>query len=138
LKTATLVVPVGEGRKLGNAAKAVDEPAAAPSAPCSSAATWPASRPEPAAAQPAQPQGRARAAGGRGKDEELGDRAWRKIIAGVPACSRPGRQRCGAGPGRNRRQARDSYGKTRLLAETLVDGTYVFDRSRARKPNRAP
>jgi leucyl aminopeptidase len=33
---------------------------------------------------------------------------------------------------------RDSYGKTRLLAETLVDGTYVFDRSRARKPNPAP
>ena len=71
---------------------------------------------------------------GVGKDEELGDRPFRKIVAGILNTLK------GLG-GSDAVLAldevivknRDSYGKTRLLAETLVDGEYTFDQFKSQK-----
>jgi len=72
---------------------------------------------------------------GSGKDEALGDRTWRKLVASV----------AGVLKGLNGADAvlalddialsnRDAgYGKYRLLAETLLDGEYVFDRFKSQK-----
>ncbi|GHS79896.1 putative cytosol aminopeptidase [Pseudomonas sp. PAGU 2196] len=72
---------------------------------------------------------------GSGKDEALGDRAWRKLVASV----------AGVLKGLNGTDAvlalddiavsnRDAhYGKYRLLAETMQDGEYVFDRFKSQK-----
>jgi leucyl aminopeptidase len=45
----------------------------------------------------------------------------------------PGRQRCGLALDELVVKGRDSYGKTRLLAETLLDGEYTFDRFKSQK-----
>ncbi|EJM07932.1 leucyl aminopeptidase [Pseudomonas sp. GM16] len=140
LKTATLVVAVGEGRKLGVAAKQVDE--------LSGGAISAVLKRGDLAGKVGQslllhslPNLKAERVllVGVGKDEELGDRPFRKIVAGILNTLK------GLG-GSDAVLAldeiivknRDSYGKTRLLAETLVDGEYPSTSSRARKPNRAP
>ncbi|MCX2688216.1 leucyl aminopeptidase [Pseudomonas sp. DCB_AW] len=136
VKTATLVVPVGEGRKLGAIAKAVDHA-------CEGAISAVLKRGD-LAGKPGQTLLLHSLPGlkaervllvGSGKDEALGDRAWRKLVASV----------AGVLKGLNGGDAvlalddiavsnRDAhYGKYRLLAETLQDGEYVFDRFKSQK-----
>ncbi|WP_027595630.1 leucyl aminopeptidase [Pseudomonas sp. LAIL14HWK12:I7] len=136
VKTATLVVPVGEGRKLGAVAKAVDQA-------CEGAISAVLKRGD-LAGKPGQTLLLHSLPGlkaervllvGSGKDEALGDRAWRKLVASV----------AGVLKGLNGGDAvlalddiavsnRDAhYGKYRLLAETLQDGEYVFDRFKSQK-----
>ncbi|MFJ9991384.1 leucyl aminopeptidase [Pseudomonas putida] len=136
VKTATLVVPVGEGRKLGTVAKAVDQ--------ATDGAISAILKRGDLAGKPGQTLLLQSLPGlkaervllvGSGKDEALGDRAWRKLVASV------------AGVLRNLAggdavlalddiavASRDGhYGKYRLLAETLLDGSYVFDRFKSQK-----
>ncbi|WP_060511254.1 leucyl aminopeptidase [Pseudomonas sp. NBRC 111124] len=136
VKTATLVVPVGEGRKLGTVAKAIDQ--------ASEGAISAVLKRGDLAGKPGQTLLLQSLPGlkaervllvGSGKDEALGDRAWRKLVASV----------AGVLKGLNGGDAvlalddiavsnRDAhYGKYRLLAETLLDGAYVFDRFKSQK-----
>ncbi|MBK4992929.1 leucyl aminopeptidase [Pseudomonas sp. S37] len=136
VKTATLVIPVGESRKLGAVAKAVDQ--------ASEGAISAVLKRGDLAGKPGQTLLLQNLAGlkaervllvGSGKDEALGDRAWRKLVASV----------AGVLKGLNGADAvlalddiavsnRDAhYGKYRLLAETLQDGEYVFDRYKSQK-----
>ncbi|MFJ4384499.1 leucyl aminopeptidase [Pseudomonas sp. NPDC089408] len=136
VKTATLVIPVGESRKLGAVAKAVDQ--------ASEGAISAVLKRGDLAGKPGQTLLLQNLPGlkaervllvGSGKDEALGDRAWRKLVASV----------AGVLKGLNGADAvlalddigvsnRDAhYGKYRLLAETLQDGEYVFDRYKSQK-----
>ncbi len=136
LKTATLVLGVGEGRKLGASAKAVDE--------ASSGAISSLLKRGDLAGKVGQTLLLQSVPGlkaervllvGTGKDESLSDRSWRKIASAV----------LGVLKGLNGSDAvlaldevavtsRDAhYGKVRLLAETLLDGEYVFDRFKSQK-----
>ncbi len=136
VKTATLVIPVGENRKLGAVAKAVDQ--------ASEGAISAVLKRGDLAGKPGQTLLLQNLPGlkaervllvGSGKDEALGDRAWRKLVASV----------AGVLKGLNGADAvlalddiavsnRDAhYGKYRLLAETLQDGEYVFDRFKSQK-----
>lgn len=136
VKTATLIVPVGEGRKLGATAKAVDQA-------CDGAISALLKRGDLAgkAGQtlllhnlPGLKAERVLLVGS-GKDEALGDRAWRKLAASVATVLK------GLG-GSDAVLALDDiavtgrdghYGKYRLLAETLLDSGYVFDRYKSQK-----
>ncbi|TLP63341.1 MULTISPECIES: leucyl aminopeptidase [Pseudomonas] len=136
VKTATLVVPVGEGRKLGALAKAVDQA-------CEGAISALLKRGD-LEGKPGQTLLLHSLPGlkaervllvGSGKDESLGDRAWRKLVASVAGVLK------GLG-GTDAVLALDDiavtardghYGKYRLLAETLLDGAYVFDRFKSKK-----
>ena len=136
LKTATLVLPVGEGRKLGASAKAVDD--------ASKGALSAVLKRGDIAGKVGQTLLLQGIAGlkaervllvGTGKDEGLGDRSWRKVANAI----------LGVLKGLNGADAvlaledvsvtgRDAhYGKARLLAETLLDGEYVFDRFKSQK-----
>ena len=84
VKTATLVLPVGENRKLGAVAKAVDQ--------ASEGAISAVLKRGDLAGKPGQTLLLQNLAGlkaervllvGSGKDEALGDRAWRKLVASV-------------------------------------------------------
>ncbi|MDF0730364.1 leucyl aminopeptidase [Pseudomonas entomophila] len=136
VKTATLVVPVGEGRTLGAVAKAVDA--------ATEGAIAAVLKRGDLAGKPGQTLLLHNLPGlkaervllvGSGKDEALGDRAWRKLVASVAGVLR------GLGGGDAvlalddiAVSGRDGhYGKYRLLAETLLDGTYVFDRFKSQK-----
>ena len=136
IKTATLVIAVGENRKLGAVAKAVDQ--------ATEGAISAVLKRGDLAGKPGQTLLLHNLPGlkaervllvGSGKDEALGDRAWRKLVASV----------AGVLKGLNGADAvlalddiavsnRDAhYGKYRLLAETLQDGEYVFDRFKSQK-----
>jgi leucyl aminopeptidase len=122
LKTATLVVAIGEGRKLGPTAKALDE--------LTGGAISAVVKRGDLAGKTGQslllhslPNLKAERVLllGTGKDEELGDRPFRKIISGALSVLK--------GLGGSDAvfaldelvvKGRDSYGKTRLLAETLL------------------
>ncbi|WP_460416722.1 leucyl aminopeptidase [Pseudomonas sp. microsymbiont 2] len=136
VKTATLVVPVGEGRKLGATAKAVD-------LACEGAISALLKRGD-LAGKPGQTLLLHNLPGlkaervllvGSGKDEALGDRAWRKLVASVAGVLK------GLGGGDAVLALDDiavtgrdgHYGKYRLLAETLLDSNYVFDRYKSQK-----
>lgn len=136
VKTATLVVPVGENRKLGATAKAVDD--------ASGGAISALLKRGDLAGKPGQTLLLHSVPGlkaervllvGSGKDEALGDRAWRKLAASVAGVLK------GLG-GSDATLALDDlavsgrdghYGKYRLLAETLLDSNYLFDRYKSQK-----
>ena len=135
LKTATLVLAVGEGRKLGETAKAVD-------AASGGAISTLLKRGDIAGklgqtlllhSVPALKTERVLLVG-CGKERELSDRQYRKVIGATQ----------GALKGLGGKDAvitlhelpvkgRDLYGKTRLLVEGLIDGGYVFDRFKSQK-----
>ncbi|MGE8329289.1 leucyl aminopeptidase [Pseudomonas urmiensis] len=135
LKTATLVVAVGEGRKLGNIAKAVDE--------ASNGAISAVLKRGDLAGKPGQTLLLHSLPGlkaervllvGSGKDA-LGDRSWRKLAVSVAGVLK-------SLGGSDAVLALDDiavtgreahYGKYRLLAETLLDGDYLFDRFKSQK-----
>ena len=135
LKTATLVLAVGEGRKLGETAKAVD-------AASGGAISTLLKRGDIAGklgqtlllhSVPALKTERVLLVG-CGKERELSDRQYRKVIGAAQ----------GALKGLGGKDAvitlhelpvkgRDLYGKARLLVEGLIDGGYVFDRFKSQK-----
>lgn len=136
VKTATLVVPVGEGRKLGTVAKAVDQ--------ATDGAISAILKRGDLAGKPGQTLLLQSLPGlkaervllvGSGKDEALGDRAWRKLIASVAGVLRnlAGGDAVLALDDIAVANRNGHYGKYRLLAETLLDGSYVFDRFKSQK-----
>ncbi|HGM5582167.1 TPA: leucyl aminopeptidase [Pseudomonas putida] len=136
VKTATLVVPVGEGRKLGSVAKAVDQ--------ATDGAISAILKRGDLTGKPGQTLLLQSLPGlkaervllvGSGKDEALGDRAWRKLIASVAGVLRnlAGGDAVLALDDIAVANRDGHYGKYRLLAETLLDGSYVFDRFKSQK-----
>ena len=135
LKTATLVVAVGEDRKLGNVAKQLDE--------LSGGAISAVLKRGDLAGKVGQslllhslPNLKAERVllVGVGKDAELGDRPFRKIVAGVLNTLKGlGGTDAVLALDEVAVKGRDSYGKTRLLAESLVDGEYTFDQFKSQK-----
>ncbi|MFB4393211.1 MULTISPECIES: leucyl aminopeptidase [unclassified Pseudomonas] len=136
VKTATLVVPVGEGRKLGAVAQAVDA--------ASEGAISALLKRGDLAGKPGQTLLLHSLPGlkaervllvGSGKDAALGDRAWRKLVASVAGVLRSlGGSDAVLALDDIAVTGRDGhYGKYRLLAETLLDGSYVFDRFKSQK-----
>ncbi|RSC27295.1 leucyl aminopeptidase [Pseudomonas putida] len=136
VKTATLVVPVGEGRKLGTVAKAVDQ--------ATDGAISAILKRGDLAGKPGQTLLLQSLPGlkaervllvGSGKDEALGDRAWRKLIASIAGVLRnlAGGDAVLALDDIAVANRDGHYGKYRLLAETLLDGSYVFDRFKSQK-----
>jgi leucyl aminopeptidase len=135
LKTATLVIPVGEGRKLGEIGKAVD----AASAGAISALL----KRGDLAGKLGQTLLAHNLAGlkaerillvGSGKDSELSDRQLRKLLTTTYAVLKT----LGGGDATLALQDlqvkdRDAYGKARLMVETLADGCYQFDRFKSQK-----
>ncbi|MGN8258004.1 leucyl aminopeptidase [Pseudomonas sp. SMSB3] len=136
VKTATLVLAVGEGRKLGTVATAVDQA-------CEGAISALLKRGD-LLGKPGQTLLLHSLPGlkaervllvGKGKEEALGDRAWRKLVTSV----------AGVLKGLNGADAvlalddiavsnrQTHYSKYRLLAETLLDSEYVFDRFKSQK-----
>ena len=135
LKTATLVVAIGEGRKLGASAKAIDE--------LTGGAISAVLKRGDLAGKTGQslllhslPNLKAERVLllGTGKDEELGDRPFRKIIsAALSVLKGLGGSDAVLALDELVVKGRDSYSKTRLLAETLIDGEYSFDRFKSQK-----
>ncbi|BAN46851.1 leucyl aminopeptidase [Metapseudomonas resinovorans] len=135
LKTATLVVAIGEGRKLGEAAKAVD-------AAAGGAITTLLKRGDLAgkAGQTlllhSLPNLKAERVllVGAGKERELSDRQFRKMIAAVNGALKGlGGSDATLALDELVVKGRDAYGKARLMVETLADGGYVFDRFKSQK-----
>ncbi|MDB5981259.1 MAG: PepA protein [Pseudomonas sp.] len=135
LKTATLVVAVAEGRKLSDAAKSLDT--------LSGGAISAVLKRGDLAGKVGQslllhslPNLKAERVllVGVGKEDELSDRQFRKVVSGLLSVLK------GLG-GSDATLAlddltvknRDTYGKARLLVETLADGEYVFDRFKSQK-----
>jgi leucyl aminopeptidase len=135
LKTATLVVAVGEDRKLGAVAKTLDE--------LSGGAISAVLKRGDLAGKVGQslllhslPNLKAERVllVGTGKDAELGDRPFRKIVAGLLNTLKGlGGSDAVLALDELVVKGRDSYGKTRLLAESLFDGEYSFDRFKSQK-----
>ncbi len=135
LKTATLVVAVGEDRKLGAVAKTLDE--------LSGGAISAVLKRGDLAGKVGQslllhslPNLKAERVllVGTGKDAELGDRPFRKIVAGLLNTLKGlGGSDAVLALDELVVKGRDSYSKTRLLAESLFDGEYSFDRFKSQK-----
>jgi len=135
IRTATLVLPVGEGRKLGALAQMVDQAAAG--------ALSQILKRGDISGKPGQtlllqdiPNLKATRVllVGSGK-EALSDRQFRKLVSAVHGVLK--------GLGGNDAvlaladidvKGRDSYGTTRLLVETLADGAYQFAQFKSDKP----
>ncbi|MCF8996091.1 leucyl aminopeptidase, partial [Pseudomonas carnis] len=135
LKTATLVVAVGEGRTLGVAAKQLDE--------LSGGAISAVLKRGDLAGKVGQslllqslPNLKAERVllVGVGKDAELGDRPFRKIVSGILTTLKGlGGSDAVLALDEIVVKGRDSDGKTRLLSESLVDGGYIFAQFKRQK-----
>ena len=135
LKTATLVVAVGEGRKLGATAAALDL--------ASSGAISSLLKRGDLAGKVGQSLLLHNLANlkaervllvGCGKDAELSDRQFRKIVAASHAALKGlGGSDATLTLTELSVKGRDTYAKARLLVETLADGGYVFDQFKSQK-----
>ncbi|WP_137885005.1 leucyl aminopeptidase [Pseudomonas sp. 2FE] len=135
LKTATLVVAIGEGRKLGDAAKAVDS--------ASGGALTTLLKRGDLAGKLGQtlllhslPNLKAERVllVGTGKESELSDRQLRKLITAVQGVLKSlGGNDAVLALDELQVKGRDAYAKTRLLVETLADGEYAFERFKSQK-----
>ncbi|MWV12830.1 leucyl aminopeptidase [Pseudomonas sp. R-28-1W-6] len=134
LKTATLVVAIGEGRKLGLAAKAVDEASAGAISALLKRGDI-AGKSGQTLLLHSLPGLKAERVllVGSGKGE-LSDRQYRKLVAAVHGVLKGlGGSDAVLALGELKVKGRDAYGKTRLLVETLADGDYVFDQFKSQK-----
>ncbi|HWV08964.1 MAG TPA: leucyl aminopeptidase [Pseudomonas sp.] len=135
LKTATLVIPVGEGRKLGETAKAIDTASTGAISALLKRGDLAGKLGQTLLAHnlPGLKADRVLLVG-CGKDAELSDRQWRKLITATQSVLK---NLAGADAvlalGDIQIKARDAYGKARLLVESLADGGYVFDRFKSQK-----
>ncbi|WP_044872009.1 leucyl aminopeptidase [Pseudomonas sp. LFM046] len=135
LKTATLVVAVGEGRKLGEAAKAIDEAAGGAITALLKRGDL-AGKVGQTLLLHSLPNLKAERVllVGSGKERELSDRQFRKMIAAVNGVLKGlGGSDATLALGELAVKGRDAYGKARLMVETLADGAYVFDRFKSQK-----
>ncbi|SDH62299.1 leucyl aminopeptidase [Pseudomonas panipatensis] len=135
LKTATLVVAVGEGRKLGAAAQAVDSASGGAIASLLKRGDLAGKVGQTLLLQnlPNLKAERVLLVGA-GKERELSDRQYRKLVSAVLG----NLKNLGGGDavlalGELTVKGRDAHGKARLLVETLADGLYVFDRFKSQK-----
>ena len=135
LKTATLVLAVGEGRKLGTVAQAVDAASGGAIAALLKRGDLAGKVGQTLLLQ-ALPNLKAERVllVGAGKERELSDRQYRKLVSSVLGCLKS----LGGGDavlalGDLAVKGRDAHGKARLLVETLADGLYVFDRFKSQK-----
>ena len=135
LKTATLVVAVGEGRKLGATAMAID-------LATDGAISSLLKRGDLAGKvgqslllhNPANLKAERVLLVGCGKDAELSDRQFRKIAAAsLSVLKGLGGSDATLTLTELSVKDRDAYGKARLLVETLADGGYVFDQFKSQK-----
>ena len=135
LKTATLVVAVGEGRKLGATAMAID-------LATDGAISSLLKRGDLAGKvgqslllhNPANLKAERVLLVGCGKDAELSDRQFRKIAAAsLSVLKGLGGSDATLTLTELSVKGRDAYGKARLLVETLADGGYVFDQFKSQK-----
>jgi leucyl aminopeptidase len=135
LKTATLVLPIGEGAQLGAVAQAVDNT-------CNGALSALLKRGDLAGKLgqtllahdlPGLKAERVLLVG-CGKEAELTDRQLRKMLGAAQSVlkSLNGSDALLALSDLKVKN-RDNYGLTRLLVETLADGTYQFDRFKSKK-----
>ncbi|HEX5840999.1 MAG TPA: leucyl aminopeptidase [Pseudomonas sp.] len=135
LKTATLVIPVGEGRGLGATAQAVDEA-------CAGAISALLKRGDLAGklgqtllahSLPGLKAERVLLVG-IGKDSELSDRQLRKVLsAAYTVLKGLGGSDAVLALQDIQVKGRDAYGKTRLMVEGLADGGYQYDRFKSQK-----
>jgi len=135
LKTATLVVAVAEGRKLSDAAKSLDT--------LTGGAITAVLKRGDLAGKVGQslllhslPNLKAERVllVGVGKEDELSDRQYRKVVSGVLTVLKGlGGSDAVLALDELAVKNRNTYGKTRLLVETLADGEYVFDRFKSQK-----
>ncbi|MCO6058381.1 leucyl aminopeptidase [Pseudomonas sp. MOB-449] len=135
LKTATLVVAVGEGRKLGDAAKALDAAAGGAIATLLKRGDL-AGKVGQTLLLHSLPNLKAERVllVGAGKERELSDRQFRKMIAAVNGVLKGlGGSDATLALDELAVKGRDAYGKARLMVETLADGGYVFDRFKSQK-----
>ncbi|MFV3367481.1 leucyl aminopeptidase [Pseudomonas sp. NY15435] len=135
LKTATLVIAVGEGRKLGATAKAVDEATGGAIANLLKRGDLAGKVGQTLLLQDLPNLKAERVLlVGAGKERELSDRAYRKLVSAVLG----NLKNLGGGDavlalGDLAVKGRNAHGKARLQVETLADGTYVFDRFKSQK-----
>ncbi len=135
LKTATLVLAVGEGRKLGTVAQAVDTASGGAIAALLKRGDLAGKVGQTLLLQ-ALPNLKAERVllVGAGKERELSDRQYRKLVSSVLGSLKS----LGGGDavlalGDLAVKGRNAHGKARLLVETLADGLYVFDRFKSQK-----
>ncbi|MBT8768189.1 leucyl aminopeptidase [Metapseudomonas boanensis] len=135
LKTATLVVAVGEGRKLGAAATALDAASGSAISTLLKRGDLQGKSGQTLLLH-SLPNLKAERVllVGSGKEHELSDRQFRKMIAAVNGVLKS----LGGGDatlalGEVVVKGRDAYGKARLMVETLADGTYLFERFKSKK-----
>ncbi|MEP9317074.1 leucyl aminopeptidase [Pseudomonas sp. LABIM340] len=135
LKTATLVIAVGEGRKLGATAKAVDEATGGAIANLLKRGDLAGKVGQTLLLQDL-PNIKAERVllVGAGKERELSDRAYRKLVSAVlNNLKNLGGADAVLALGDLAVKGRNAHGKARLQVETLADGTYVFDRFKSQK-----
>lgn len=135
LKTATLVIAVGEGRKLGATAKAVDEATGGAIANLLKRGDLAGKVGQTLLLQDL-PNIKAERVllVGAGKERELSDRAYRKLVSAVLGNLKSlGGADAVLALGDLAVKGRNAHGKARLQVETLADGTYVFDRFKSQK-----
>ncbi|WP_417660240.1 leucyl aminopeptidase [Pseudomonas sp.] len=135
LKTATLVIAVSEGRKLGEIAKSIDT--------ASSGAISALLKSGDIAGKVGQTLLARNIANikaervllvGCGKEAELSDRQLRKLIGSAHAVLKNlGGNDAVFALGDLNVKGRDAYAKARLLVETLADGEYSFDQFKSQK-----
>ena len=135
LKTATLVIPVGEGHTLGETAQQIDSASGGAISALLKRGDLAGKLGQTLLARDLPNLKAERVLlVGTGKDSELSDRQLRKVIAAVY-----GALKGLAGSDALlalqdlRVKDRDTYGKTRLMVESLADGGYQFDRFKSQK-----
>jgi leucyl aminopeptidase len=134
LKTATLVVALGEGRKLGVAAKAVDDASGGAISALLKRGDIAGKQGQTLLLHSLQGLKAERVLlVGSGKGE-LSDRQFRKLVAAAHgALKNLGGSDAVLALDELKVKSRDAYGKARLLVETLADGSYVFDQFKSKK-----
>ena len=135
LKTATLVIPVGEGRTLGETAQQIDSASGGAISALLKRGDLAGKLGQTLLAHDLSNLKAERVLlVGTGKDSELSDRQLRKVIAAVYGVLKglAGSDALLALQDL-RVKDRDAYGKTRLMVESLADGGYQFDRFKSQK-----
>jgi leucyl aminopeptidase len=135
LKTATLVIAVGEGCTLGETAKAIDSASAGAISALLKRGDLSGKLGQTLLAH-SLPNLKAERVllVGAGKDAELSDRQLRKMLGAVYAVLKGlGGNDAVLALGDLAVKNRNSYGKTRLTVESLADSGYQFDRFKSQK-----
>ncbi|MCY1331982.1 Cytosol aminopeptidase [compost metagenome] len=135
LKTATLVIAVGEGRKLGATAQAVDQATGGAIASLLKRGDLAGKVGQTLLLQnlPNLKAERVLLVGA-GKERELSDRQYRKLVSSVLGSLKTlGGSDAVLALGDLAVKGRSAHGKARLQVETLADGVYVFDRYKSQK-----